>query len=232
MSSAPDNSKATAPQASASEATAPQVTLPRAGASAAAVSQGTASLAGAPQATTQVSGAPEAGAQRATAPQTAARQIAASQTRTPPVNTPAASTAPVKLDVPWQIHAYVWIFMVAFGLSPLLLVVAPREQVDPANGWYALMAVGLLQSLFWVAQLCCSTRDLTYWEGLLIAAASVETGVFMISLPLSFFVLLFTVAESFLFAFSHDPSSPTRNATLCYGKLIIAIHRSRLWRRR
>jgi hypothetical protein len=164
--------------------------------------------------------------------QTSASQATASQATARGTSAPAASTTPVKLDVPWQIHAYVWVFMVTFGLSPLLLVLGPREQVDPANWWYALIAVGLLQSLSWVAQLCCSTRDLTYWEGLLIAAAAVETGIFMISLPLSFVVLLFTVAESFLFALSHDPRSPTRNASLCYGKLIIAMHRSRLWRPR
>jgi hypothetical protein len=144
----------------------------------------------------------------------------------------AVSTTPVKLDVPWQIHAYVWVFMVTLGLSPMLLVLGPREQADPANWWYALVAVGLLQSLLWVTQMCCSTRDLTYWEGLLIAAASVETGIFMISLPLSFFVLLFTVAESLLYALAHDPRSPTRHASLCYGKLIVAIHRRRLWRPR
>ena len=161
-----------------------------------------------------------------------ARQTSASRATAPQTGAPAASTTSVKLDVPWQIHAYVWVFMVTFGLSPLLLVLGPPEQVDPANWQYALIAVGLLQSLSWVAQRCCSTRDLTYWEGLLIAAASVETGIFMISLPLSFLVLLFTVAESFLYALAHDPRSPTRNASLCYGTLIVAIHRRRLWRPR
>jgi hypothetical protein len=161
-----------------------------------------------------------------------AQQTSATSTTAPQTSAPPATTAPVKLDVPWQIHAYVWVFMVTFGLSPLLLVLGPREQVDPANFWYAVIAVGLLQSLFSVTQLCCSTRDLTYWEGLLIAAASVETGSFMISLPLSFFVLLFTVAESFLYALAHDPRSPTRHASLCYGTLIVAIHRRRLWRPR
>lgn len=138
---------------------------------------------------------------------------------------------PVKLDVPWRIHVYVWVFMVTFGVTPLFYVLATRDQMDSA-GWLAgCIAVALLQGLFWIAQRRCSSVDLTYWEGLLVAAAAVDTGSHLISVTLSFLLLLFVASASFVFALFHDATSPTRHASLCFGKLVIAIYRSRYPRR-
>jgi hypothetical protein len=140
--------------------------------------------------------------------------------------------APVKLQAPLRIHFYVWVFMIILGVSPLLYILGVRGYFESRDRLGTGIAVVLIQGMFWFAQRRCSTEDLTYWEGLLVAAASVETGSYFISLPLSFFVLLYTSAASFLFALLHDPRSPTRHAQLCFGKMIIAIHRRRLYRSR
>ena len=141
------------------------------------------------------------------------------------------NAAPAKLDVPWRIHAYVWVFMVTFGVTPLFYVLATREQMAAADWLAACSAVALLQGLFWIAQRRCSSADLTYWEGLLVAAAAVDTGSHLISVTLSFFLLLFIASASFMFALFHDANSPTRHASLCFGKLVVAIYRSRYRRR-
>jgi hypothetical protein len=138
---------------------------------------------------------------------------------------------PAKLDVPWRIHAYVWVFMVTFGVTPLLFVLETREQMASADWLAACSAVALLQGLFWIAQRRCSSADLTYWEGLLVAAAAVDTGSHLISVALSFFLLLFIASASFMFALFHDANNPTRHASLCFGKLVVAIYRSRYRRR-
>src|SRR5882757_7517281 len=150
------------------------------------------------------------------------------QTNATPVK--AAVKAPVKLEAPLRIHFYVWAFMVILGVSPLLYCLGTRGYLESRDWPGTCVAVVLIQGLFWIAQRRCSTEDLTYWEGLLVAAASVETGSYCISLPLSFFVLLCTSVASFLFALLHDPRSRTRHAQLCFGKMIIAIHKRRLYR--
>jgi hypothetical protein len=138
---------------------------------------------------------------------------------------------PAKLDVPWRIHAYVWVFMVTFGVTPLFYVLSTREMMESVDWLAACIAVALLQGLFWIAQRRCSSADLTYWEGLLVAAAAVDTGSHLISVTLSFLLLLFIVAASFIFALFHDANSPTRHASLCFGRLVVAIYRSRYRRR-
>jgi hypothetical protein len=143
-----------------------------------------------------------------------------------------SNATPVKLEAPLRIHAYVWVFMVVVGLSPLLYSLETREYLESRDRLGICVAIVLIQGLFWIAQRRCSREDLTYWEALLVAAASVETGSCLISLPLSFFVLLYTAAASFLFALLHDPRSPTRHAQLCFAKMIIAIHKRRLYRSR
>jgi hypothetical protein len=143
-----------------------------------------------------------------------------------------SKATPAKLDAPWRIHAYVWVFMVTFGVTPLLYVLVTRDQMSSADWLAACIAVALLQGLLWIAQRRCSSADLTYWEGLLAAAAAVDTGSYLISVTLSFFMLLFIASASFVFALFHDANSPTRHASLCFGKLVVAVYRSRYPRRR
>lgn len=141
-----------------------------------------------------------------------------------------SNPASAKLVVPWYVHAYVWTFMIAFGLSPVLSVLVTPEGMQPGDILDVLAAVLLIQSFIWMAQRRCSSQDLSYWDGLLIVAASMRTGIGPISLVLSFPVLLFTVGASFVFALSHDARDPLHHAVIRYGNLIVAIHRRRLCR--
>lgn len=138
--------------------------------------------------------------------------------------------APEKLQAPWYVHVYVWIFMITLGVSPVLYVLGTRENVQSSEVLGALAVVLLIQNLLWIAQRRCSSEDLSYWEGLLAAAASMRTGIAPLSLVLSFCVLLFTVAASFVFALTHDGAQPMRHASIRFSRLIIAIHRRRLYR--
>lgn len=136
-----------------------------------------------------------------------------------------------KLQAPWYVHVYVWTFMITLGVSPALYVVlGTRESVQSGDVLGALAVAQLIQTLLWIAQRRCSSEDLSYWEGLLAAAASMTTGIAPLSLLLSFCVLLFTVAASFVFALTHDGAQPTRHSSIRFSRLIIAIHRRRLYR--
>lgn len=134
-----------------------------------------------------------------------------------------------KLQVPWRVHMCVWAFMIALSVSPVLCLLEMRESIGRQDWVDALIAVVLIQGALWVVQQRCSSEDLSYWEGLLVAAASTAMRSSLISLLLAFPVLLMTVAASFLFAALHDPNSPLHHAALCFGKLIVGIHKRRLY---
>jgi hypothetical protein len=141
----------------------------------------------------------------------------------------APTKAQTKLQVPWFVHLRVWIFMVTLGVSPFLYLWVTRERIDPADWLDALVAVVLIQGALWIAQSRCASEDLSYWEGLLVVGAAMTTGIGPISLLLSFPVLLLTVAASFLFALIHDANKPRRHAAIRFGRLIIGIHKQRLY---
>lgn len=141
-----------------------------------------------------------------------------------------STQAQTKMQAPWHIHVYVWIFMITLGVSPVLYVLGTRESMQTGEALGALAIVLLIQNLLWIAQRRCSSEDLSYWEGLLAAAASMTTGIPPISLVLSFCVLLLTVAVSIVFALTHDGTHPMRHASIRFSKLIIAIHKRRLYR--
>jgi hypothetical protein len=134
-----------------------------------------------------------------------------------------------KLDVPLRVHARVWLFMVLLSVSPVLYILEAREDLGRADWLGVGIAVLAIQALFCIAQRRCASENLTYWEGLLIAAASMETKSYLISIALSFFLLLYTTAASFLFALLHDARNARRYAPICFGRLIIAIHKRRLY---
>lgn len=121
--------------------------------------------------------------------------------------------------------------MIALGVSPVLYVLGTQESRQPNDTVYALVAVFLIQALLWVAQRRCSCEDLTYWEGLLVTSAAMTTGIAPISLLLSCGALLLTVAASLVFALTHDSNNLMADASVRFRKLIIAIHRHRLYRR-
>ncbi len=134
------------------------------------------------------------------------------------------------LRVPVYVQVYVWFFMVSLSLSPTLYVLLtqghlPREDACDV----ALMMTAMIQAALWLARQCCSTADLSYWEGLLVAATSVTTGRDPISLFRAFWLLLATVLMSLLFVMDHDATRVERHAALRFGKLIIWLHKQRLW---
>lgn len=135
-----------------------------------------------------------------------------------------------KLRVAWYVHVYVWAFMITLGLSPVLYLVVAADRGQSVDLARVLAAVLLIQQLLWIAQRRCFRDDLWYWEGLLIAASSMRTGFAPLSLLLSFCVLLFTVAASFVFALTHQELPPMRRAPIRFATLIVAIHRKRLCR--
>lgn len=134
-----------------------------------------------------------------------------------------------RLQAPWNAHLYVWIFMIVLGVSPALCVLGPEEIIHPIDAVGAIIAVVLMQNLMWIAQRRCSSEDLTYWEGLLVAATSMTTGIMPITFALAFCMLMFTVAASFVYALMHDGMDARRHASIRYSRLIIAIHRRRLY---
>jgi hypothetical protein len=134
------------------------------------------------------------------------------------------------LVAPICVHVYVWVFMITLGLSPVLWILASRESVERDDVLTTLLLVGWIQATLLIAQTRCSSENLTYWEGLLAAAASVTTGENLISLVRVFPLLFAIVMLSVMFALDHDARSPVRHAQLRFGNLIIWAHKQRLWR--
>ena len=141
-----------------------------------------------------------------------------------------AHQAPERLRAPACVHVYVWVFMVVFSVSPILCLLAACDRIERSDALESLVVVGLIQAALWIAQQRCSSEDLTYWEGLLGAAASVTTGENLVSLLRAFPLLLAVVILSVMFALDHDAGASTRHPQLRFGRLIIWIHRRRLWR--
>ncbi len=132
------------------------------------------------------------------------------------------------LEAPACVQAYVWVFMVTFSVSPTLCLLLVHDGIGRGNGLESLVIVGLIQALLWTAQRRCASENLSYWDGLLIAAASVTTGENLISLCRAFWLLFAVVIVSFLFAVDHDAGCVRRHAGLRFGKLIIWLHKQRL----
>ena len=133
------------------------------------------------------------------------------------------------LEAPACIHVYVWVFMVTFSVSPIFCVLLIHNGMESGNGLESLVIIGLLQAALWMIQRRCSSEDLSFWEGLLVAAASVTTGENLMSLFRACCLLLAVVIVSVLFAVDHDERYVGRHAALRFAKLIIWLHRQR-WR--
>jgi hypothetical protein len=132
------------------------------------------------------------------------------------------------LQAPACVHVYVWVFMVTFSVSPTLCLLLVHDGIERGNGLESLVIIGLIQAALWRTQRRCSSEDLSYWDGLLVAAASMTTGENLISLCRAFCLLLAVVIVSVLFAVDHDESRAGRHAGLRFGKLIIWLHKQRL----
>jgi hypothetical protein len=133
------------------------------------------------------------------------------------------------LEAPACIHLYVWVFMVTFSVSPIPCVLLMDHGTGSGNGLESLVIIGLIQAALWMIQRRCSSKDLSFWEGLLVAAASVTTGENLASLLRACCLLLAVVIVSVLFTVDHDERYVGRHAALRFAKLIIWLHRQR-WR--
>jgi hypothetical protein len=133
------------------------------------------------------------------------------------------------LQAPACVHVYVWVFMVTFSVSPTLCLLLVHSGIEPGNGLESVVIIGLIQAASWMTQRRCSSEDLSYWDGLLVTAASVTTGANLISLCRAFCLLFVVVIVSILFAVDHDEGCARRHAALRFGKLVIRLHKQRLW---
>ena len=133
------------------------------------------------------------------------------------------------LEAPACVHVYVWVFMITFSVSPTLCLLLMHDGMERGNGLESIVIIGLIQAALWTTQRRCSSEDLSYWDGLLVAAASVTTGENLISLCRAFCLLFAVVIVSVLFAVGHDEGCARRHAGLRFGKLIIRLHKQRLW---
>jgi hypothetical protein len=118
--------------------------------------------------------------------------------------------------------------MVTFSVSPTLCLLLVHGGIEHGNGLESLVINGLIQATLWMTQRRCSSEPLSYWDGLLVAAASVTTGGNLISLCRAFCLLLAVVILSVLFAVDHDERCAGRHAGLRFGKLVIWLHKQRL----
>jgi hypothetical protein len=133
-----------------------------------------------------------------------------------------------RLEAPACVQVYVWVFMVTFSVSPMLCLLLVHDGIELGNGLESLVIIGLIQAALWTTQRRCSSEDLSYWDGLLVAAASVTTGENLISLCRAFCLLFAVVIVSVLFAVDHDERCAGRHAGLRFGKLVIWLHKQRL----
>jgi hypothetical protein len=120
--------------------------------------------------------------------------------------------------------------MIIFSVSPTLFLLATRDDVGRGDASESLVLVALIQAILYFAQRRCSSEDLTFWEGLLVAAASVTTRSSLLSLLRALPLLLAIVLLSVWFALDHDGNSSARHAGLRFGMLIIGVHKRRLRR--
>ena len=132
------------------------------------------------------------------------------------------------IEAPACVHVYLWVFMITLSVSPALCLLFMHDR-GRGNGLESLVIIGLIQAVLWITQRRCSSEDLSYWDGLLVAAASVTTGENLISLFRAFCLLFAVVIVSALFAVDHDGRCARRHAQLRFGKLIVWLHKQRLW---
>jgi hypothetical protein len=132
-------------------------------------------------------------------------------------------------QVPICVHVYVWVFMVTFSVSPVLRLLFAHHGIERGNGLESLVTVGLIQAALWMVQRRCSSEDLSYWDGLLVAASSVTTGQNLTSLFRACWLLFAVVVVSLLFTMDHDGRFAKRHAAIRFARLIIWLHKQGLW---
>lgn len=136
------------------------------------------------------------------------------------------------VEVPACVHFYVWVFMVTISVSPILCLLSARDGVERSAGLQSVVLIALVQAGLWVTQRRCSSEDLSYWDGLLIAAATVTTHESVMSLLRAFYLLLSVVLVSVMFAINHDGTCAERHAELRFGRLIVSLYRQRFGHKR
>jgi len=129
------------------------------------------------------------------------------------------------MAAPACVHAYVWVFMVTLSVSPALCLQLVHNNIECCNGLESILIIGLIQAGLWLTQRRCSSEELSYWDALLITAASVTTGGNLASLCRAFCLLLAVMIVSVLLAVEHDERYARRHAGLRFGKLVIWLYK-------
>ena len=119
---------------------------------------------------------------------------------------------PGSLVAPTCVHVYVWVFMVTLSVSPMVCLLLVHDGIERVNGLRSVALIALIQAVLWITQRRCSSEDLSYWDGLLVTAASMTAGESLMSLFRAFFLLLAVVIVSVLFAVDHDDRCAERHA--------------------
>jgi hypothetical protein len=140
------------------------------------------------------------------------------------------STGGSSIRVPWMAHVYVWVFVVALGASPaIVMMFMDRGSPIPAGDWaWAIVAMIGIQVLFWYAQVRCTSEKFRYWDGLLLVAAFMFTGWVYMSALVVFPALLVTILISVFLSLYYSVVPPSGNAVLKFHKLIAFFHKHRM----
>jgi hypothetical protein len=130
--------------------------------------------------------------------------------------------ARVRVRVSGFTHVNTWLFVVLLSIWPLAIPMwAAHHSFALASRWFiAVFAIVLIQALFWYARLRCSNQSVSYWNGLLIVAASMSTGWAQMSFLIILPTLLAVFLASLLFAiYAEVRRVPEEAATRFQGLL-------------
>jgi hypothetical protein len=131
---------------------------------------------------------------------------------------------------PWMVHAYVWVFLIALGLAPVISVLL-RRRYSPVSltDWVsAIMLMAVIQALFLYSQKRCSSDKLSYWNGLLYVAAFMSTGWSYLSMVFVFPTLLIVFIASITLSIYYDLAPSRVNAAFQFHRIVSFFYKNRM----
>jgi len=133
-----------------------------------------------------------------------------------------------------MIHAYVWVFLIALGMTPVILVLLKRRSfpTEPSDWILAIIEMIGIQILFWYVQRRCSSENLSYWDGLLYVAAFNETGWPYLSMVFVFPSLLLIFIASMSLSIYYEFVPPSAKAAFQFHRMISFFYRNRMLQKR
>jgi hypothetical protein len=138
--------------------------------------------------------------------------------------------ASTRLRVPLFAHIYTWLFLLVLSVWPLAVpALLSRHSAVPSSTWAtALAAIALIQIAFWYAQLRCSNQSLSYWNGLLVVAASMSTGWAQMSLIIVLPSLLVVFVASIVLTLYSEIRGAPQEAPLRFQRLLRWFYGNRM----